>query len=149
MSTPAYDGLLALQAQLQTISIANGYRTDVNAVLIGRDARSVGTKSGFPVISLNSLGDALSDNAATVEAGSIYQIWTRHVALEAVIADDDAQDWEEQADDLLYDVRQCLQRYPQPLRIDGPLFSSPVIAGDHAAFTFSLFYDYELNFFYD
>lgn len=122
--TAAIDSLQALKAQLETITIANGYANDVKAVYIGRDALAVGSEDPLPIITLTTFRD---DPAAggTLEAGVWLQTWTRTVELEMLVSGDGA--WETALDTVWDDTRRALARYGKPLMLGGISFMPPAV----------------------
>ncbi len=96
---------LALQERLQSIRIANGYRTTVAAVRWGREARVGDTRDDFPVINLFSLDDRRTGDAI----GNVLQLmqdWERTIQLEATLLAED--DYEDQLDALQDDLLHAL-----------------------------------------
>jgi hypothetical protein len=122
--TAAIDSLQALKAQLETITVANGYANDVKAVYIGRDALAVGSEDPLPIITLTTFRD---DPAAggTLEAGVWLQTWTRTVELEMLVSGDGA--WETALDTVWDDTRRALARYGKPLMLGGISFMPPAV----------------------
>jgi len=145
VSTPAIDDLQALKTCLETITVTNGYQTDVAAVAIGRAALAVGSKAALPVITLTTVRDVPSDGGADIEAGNKYQTWTRIAQMEALV--DGSGDWESALDAVLDDVRRALTQFKKPLRIGAADFVPPADAGSTASFVMPLQFLYELNYF--
>lgn len=96
---------VALQDRLQTIRIANGYRTTVAAVRWSLEARVGDTRDDFPVISLFSLDDRRTGDTI----GNVLQLtqdWERTIQLEAILLAED--EYENQWDALLADILHAL-----------------------------------------
>lgn len=146
MSAPApVVALWELKAQLETIKIANGYRTDIGKVFTGRGALAVGSNESLPTITLTMLGDVLPDGEPDIEAGERIQYWMRNTELQAYV--DGKDDWEVALDALLDDVRRALTIFRKPLRIGSPNFGPPAASGETASFLMMLKFPYELNYF--
>ncbi len=96
---------VALQDRLQTIRIANGYRTTVAAGRWSLVARVGDTRDDFPVISLFSLDDRRTGDTI----GNVLQLtqdWERTIQLEAILLAED--EYENQWDALLADILHAL-----------------------------------------
>lgn len=117
MSDPVFTlARRALRAQLLTIRVANGYRTTVASVRMGRDAQVGDTRDDFPILALFSLGESpTGDTIANVR--QLNQYVERTIQLEAILYDQ-ADDYEDRADALLEDIRKALSR---PLAESAPL----------------------------
>lgn len=142
MSSPALDALLAIKAQLETITVANGYAADVGDVFVGRAALAVGTKAALPALSLTTVRDDPEGDG--LDAGQWYQTWTRTVALEMLA--DGAGDWETALDAIIEDVRRALSRYPRPLSLGGIAFDPPADGGALARASLQLTYSYTTDY---
>ncbi len=145
MSAPAaVMDLLALKTQLATITVANGYRTDMGgAVFTGRDALAVGSQRPLPTITLTSTRDDPTDRA-NLSAGQWCQGWTRTVELEIQVAGADA--WETALDNAVDDVRRALARHTSPLTLGGIAFTPPASGGETAMAVMSLTYSYIVDY---
>lgn len=141
--TAAIDSLQALKAQLETITVANGYAADIGAVSIGRDALAVGSKATLPIITLTTLRDDPS-TGGTMEAGVWLQAWTRTVEMELLVAGADG--WETALDTVWDDARRVLARYNKPLMLGGISFIPPLDGGDIASAVLQLTYSYTVDY---
>lgn len=141
--TAAIDSLQALKAQLETITIANGYANDVKAVSIGRGALAVGSKATLPIITLTTLRDDPSAGG-TLEAGGWLQTWTRTVEMELLVAGSDG--WETALDTVWDDARRVLARYNKPLMLGGISFIPPSDGGEIASAVLQLTYSYTVDY---
>ena len=139
--TAAIDSLQALKAQLETITVANGYANDVKAVYIGRDALAVGSEDPLPIITLTTFRDDPAVGG-TLEAGVWLQTWTRTVELEMLVSGDGA--WETALDTVWDDTRRALARYGKPLMLGGISFIPP--AGKTASAVLQLTYSYTVDY---
>jgi hypothetical protein len=140
--TAAIDSLQALKAQLETITIANGYATDIGAVSIGRDALAVGSKATLPIITLTTLRD--DPSGGTMEAGVWLQTWTRTVEMELLVAGADG--WETALDIVWDDARRAMARYAKPLTLGGISFIPPSDGGEIASTVLQLTYSYTVDY---
>lgn len=140
--TTALVALEAIKATLETITVANGYATDLAAVSVGRAALAVGTTAELPLVTLTSVRD--DPATSPLDAGSWYQTWTRTVELEALIASSDA--WESDLDALLNDIRRALARHLYPVLVGSVIFQPPADGGDLAVLSMPLTYSYTVNF---
>lgn len=141
--TAAIDSLQALKAQLETITVANGYAADIGAVSVGRDALAVGSKATLPIITLTTLRD---DPAAggTMEAGVWLQTWARTVEMELLVAGSDG--WETALDIVWDDARRAMARYAKPLMLGGISFIPPSDGGEIASAVLQLTYSYTVDY---
>lgn len=142
--TPALEALTALQAQLQTISTANGYLTDLALVGLGQDALAL-DRHELPALTLQSSSEALDDGSAEINASQPFQLWKRTVNVTGVVLETDSDHWESLLDALLLDLRRALVGYVRPLLMTGPQFFPPNAAGEAALFTLTLTIEYALN----
>lgn len=140
--TAAIDSLQALKAQLETITVANGYAADIGAVSIGRDALAVGSKATLPIITLTTLRD--DPSGGTLEAGVWLQTWTRTVEMELLVAGADG--WEAALDIVWDDARRALARYWKPLTLGGISFIPPSDGGEIASAVLQLTYSYTVDY---
>ena len=140
--TAAIDSLQAIKAQLETITVANGYATDIGAVSIGRDALAVGSKATLPIITLTPVRD--DPAGGTLEAGGWLQTWTRTVEMELLVAGSDG--WETALDTVLDDARRALARYGKPLMLGGISFIPPSDGGEIASAVLQLTYSYTVDY---
>ncbi len=141
--TAAIDSLQALKAQLETITVANGYAADIGAVSVGRDALAVGSKATLPIITLTTLRDDPS-TGGTMEAGVWLQAWTRTVEMELLVAGVDG--WETALDTVWDDARRVLARYNKPLMLGGISFIPPSDGGEIASAVLQLTYSYTVDY---
>lgn len=137
------DDLQALKTCLETITVTNGYQTDVAAVAIGRAALAVGSKAALPVITLTSVRDDPAKGGA-IEAGLWVQTWTRTVQLEALVTT--AENWDAVLDALWNDIRAALTSFQRPLTLSGASFNPPADGGDTAVLIVSASYSYRTNY---
>lgn len=142
--TPALEALTALQDQLQTISIANGYLTDLQLVGLGRDALAL-DRHELPALTLQSSSEAVDGDATDIPASQPFQLWKRTVMVTGVALETDSDSWESLLDALLLDLRRALAGYARPLLMTGPQFFPPNAAGEVALFTLTLTIEYALN----
>lgn len=140
--TSAIDSLQALKAQLETITIANGYATEIGAVSIGRDALAVGSKATLPIITLTTVRD--DPSGGTLEAGVWLQTWTRTVEMELLVAGADG--WETALDIVWDDARRAMARYAKPLILGGISFIPPSDGGEIASAVLQLTYSYTVDY---
>lgn len=140
--SPAIAALAALKSHLETITVSNGYETDVAAVAIGRAALAIGTKADLPVITLTTIRDDPANGP--VEAALEHQTWMREVALEILAGEADG--WESALDTALHDVRRALTRYSRPLTLVAVSFLPPADGGTYARVVLQLTYQYTVDF---
>ena len=141
--TAAIDSLQALKAQLETITVANGYANDVKAVSIGRGALAVGSKATLPIITLATVRDDPS-TGGTMEAGVWLQTWTRTVEMELLVAGADG--WETALDIVWDDARRAMARYAKPLAVGSISFIPPSDGGEIASAVLQLTYSYTVDY---
>lgn len=141
--TAASDVLLAIKAQLETISVANGYSNTIGMVGIGRDALAVGNKKTLPTITLTPGRDDPTEGTP-IEAGQWCQQWTRTFFLETLVSAADG--WEMALDSVVDDERRCLAGYRGPLTIIGINYVPPADGGKTASAVMILAYSYVTNY---
>lgn len=142
--TPAIEALTALQTQLQTISTANGYLTDLALVGLSRDALALDWYE-LPALTLQSINEVPDDGSAEIDASQLFQLWKRPIIVTGVVLETDSDGWESLIDALLLDLRRALTRYARPLLMTGPQFFPPSAAGEVALFTLTLTIEYALS----
>lgn len=137
------DDLQALKTCLETITVTNGYQTDIAAVAIGRAALAVGSKAALPVITLTTVRDDPAEGGA-IEAGLWVQTWTRTVQLEALVTA--SENWDIALDAVWNDIRAALISFRRPLTLSGASFNPPADGGDIAVLIVSASYSYRTNY---
>lgn len=141
--TAALDALTALKAHLETITVGNGYATDIGMVAVGRAALAVGSKAPLPAVTLTTTRDDPTTGGA-VQSGNWHQAWTRTVELEALVSGADG--WETALDAMIDDIRKALSRFPRPLNLSGISFIPPADGGAIAAAVMQLTFDYTADY---
>lgn len=152
MSSPVITtARLALQDRLQTIRVANGYRTTVAAVRWSREARVGDTRDDFPVINLFSLDERRAGDAIGNVQQQI-QDWERTVQLEATLLAED--EYEDQWDALQADILLALSLPIAPAPLNGAAldltvrsleFTAPAAGSQYATLRMQLALSYRIT----
>lgn len=144
MSTPASIAFQALKEHLKTITVANGYRQNVN-VDSGQPETDATNDDNLPMLMLLSLDERFANNDDTeIHPWSPMQFWQRRVLLFGEVSGKD--DWETKRDDLLDDTRRALARYKKPLTVEPPTFEPPSEGNNVASFSMFVWFDYVLDY---
>lgn len=141
MTAPATLLIAALKTHLEGITEANGYPLTVARVSTGRSALAGDAEGPYPAITLTPTQDAPGESVLSQRR---FQIWTRTVALDAVIQETSA--WDAELDTLWDALRRRLTEFAgAPLTLDTAEFAGPDdLGGQRASLRLFLTLNYRL-----